>query len=236
MQADRDLIKELRLLYRDSTRRERTFYWQARLQPPRYPNMYMTCITDGATQTMYLCPRFIGLDHGRDCLQVKLVGTLFHGHCYIVHLVYPHVPDDANLVCHCLDTAIEEVVKVRVGKDQPDFLPPNFRTQLDGVSTNWGSVTFAHHHYLQLRGLFGEKVDVVRNRVGSTHEDIDATFGVAKEHLKFLDIISPLQLKTEIARAFATLKVPVVILDVDATLDYRAFYAEHIDPKLGGYG
>ena len=71
-QADRDLIKQLRLLYRDSLRRERTFYWIARLQPARYPLLYMTYIADGATQTMYLCPRFIGLDHGRDCLQVKV--------------------------------------------------------------------------------------------------------------------------------------------------------------------
>ena len=47
----RDLIKQLRQLYRDSLRRERTFYWCARLLPARYPNLHATYIQDGATQT-----------------------------------------------------------------------------------------------------------------------------------------------------------------------------------------
>ena len=49
--ATRDIIKELRALYRDSLRRERTYYWHARLLPPKYPLLYMTYIQDGATQT-----------------------------------------------------------------------------------------------------------------------------------------------------------------------------------------
>ena len=177
-----------------------------------------------------------GICSGLTPARAQLVGNLFHSHVLVVHLVYPNIPDDANLVCHCLDTAIEEVVKVRVAKDQPDFLPPNFRTQLDGVNTNWGSVTFAHHEYLQRRGLFGSMLDVVRNKVGSTHEDIDGLFGVAKEHLKYLDIVSPVHLKAEIQKAFSSLGYPVVILEVDATLDYKGFYQDHIDSKLGGYG
>lgn len=47
----RDILKNLMSLYRDSLRRERTFYWQARLRPSKYPLLYMTYIQDGATQT-----------------------------------------------------------------------------------------------------------------------------------------------------------------------------------------
>ena len=129
----RDLIKQLRSLYRDSLRRERTFYWEARLRPAKYPLLYATYIQDGATQTMYVCPRFIGLAPSGHYLQVKLVGNIVHGHVLVLHLVYPQVADDANLMCHCLDSTIEETKKVRVAKDQPDFLPANWRSQLDGV-------------------------------------------------------------------------------------------------------
>ena len=80
---------------------------------------------------MYIVPRFVGDDLGRKCLQIKLVGNLMHGHLLVLHLVYPSVKDESNLMCHCLDTAIEELVKMRTGKDQPDFLPPNWRSQLD---------------------------------------------------------------------------------------------------------
>ena len=185
---------------------------------------------------MYVVPRRVGVDLGRKALQVKLVGNLVHGHALVFHLVYPHIPDDANLVCHCLDTTLEEVEKIRCLKQQPAYFPPNWRSQLDGVSTNWGAVTFAHHQHLQMRKVLGEKLDVARNKVGSTHEDIDALFGTAKEHLKNLDISTPQELKAEIAKAFASYQLPVVILEVDATFDYKSYYEGHIDEKLSGYG
>ena len=47
----RDLIKQLRLMYRDTLRRERTYYWEARLRPAKYPLLYATYIQDGAAQT-----------------------------------------------------------------------------------------------------------------------------------------------------------------------------------------
>ena len=31
----------------------------------------------------------------------------------LLHIVAPHLPDDANLVCHVLDESLEEVVRVR---------------------------------------------------------------------------------------------------------------------------
>ena len=176
------------------------------------------------------------MDLGRNCLQLKLVGNLFHGHCLVLHLVLPNVPDDANLVCHCFDTAVEECTKTRIAKDQPDFLPANHRSQLDGVSTNWGKIVFAHHEFLQRKRVLGEMVNINRNKVGSTHEDIDALFGIAKEHLKNVDCVTPDELKAHILKAFEHYKYPVVILEVEATLDYRAFYEPHIDPKLGGFG
>ena len=49
--TDRAYIKHVRHEYRHSARRERCFYWEARLAPPKYPEVYMTNISDGATQS-----------------------------------------------------------------------------------------------------------------------------------------------------------------------------------------
>ena len=131
---------------------------------------------------MYVCPRYVGLDVGRKVLQWKFVGNLFHGHVLVFHLVMPHITDDANLVCHCLDTSLEELVKVRRAKGQPEYLPSHMRIQLDGVSSNWGQTTFAHIAHRHKQHVFGADTDVCRNNVGSTHEDVDALFGKAKSH------------------------------------------------------
>ena len=66
-------------------------------------------------------------------------------------------------------------MQVRIAKDEPDFLPPNGRIQLDGVGTNWGKTTFAHLTDLVDDGLADELL-CARNPVGNTHEDIDAIF------------------------------------------------------------
>ena len=256
--TSRELIKSLRAVYRDSLRRERSFYWQARERPAQFPLTYLTYIQDGATQryyacarpcatladpepapdarSVYVCPRFVGTDVGRDCLQWKLVGNLFHGHCLVLHLVMPHVADDANLVCHCLDTSLEELGRVRVAKGQPEYLTPHIRLQLDGVSSNWGKRLFAHVAHKQQQGVFGVDVDVCRNKVGSTHEDIDALFGVAKSHLGPRDTITPYELVDHIKVAFNDYPLPVKVLFVDAVFDYWQYYSPHIDKGLSGFG
>ena len=106
-------------------------------------------------RSMYICPRLIGHTASGHYLQVKLVGNLIHGHALVLHMVYPQVADDANLMCHCMDSSIEVLKTVRSAKGQPEYLPTNWRSQLDGVSTNWGSTSFAHHEYLHRLRVLG---------------------------------------------------------------------------------
>ena len=42
---------------------------------------------------------------------MKLVGNLWHGHVLVLCVIHPHVPDDANLVQHCLGLSMEELIK-----------------------------------------------------------------------------------------------------------------------------
>ena len=236
--ADRDLLRHLRGIYRDTCRRERTYYWEANIQPSKYPRKYTCYISDGATQADYCLPKMPGFSLGRNVLPLKLVGNIFHGHCLVFHIVLPHVKDDANLNMHCLDTSLEVLETVREGKGLPPYCTPQFRGQWDGVSTNWGSVSFAHIERLHNERILGSTTDVRRNKVGSTHEDLDGLFSIIKAYVKNKEIMTPQELKAAILEAFRTYKLPVFVLFVDATFDYKAHYEGegHIDKKLGGYG
>jgi hypothetical protein len=183
----------------------------------------------------YITPRYVELDLGRSCVKTKLIANLFHGNCLVLHVVFANIPDDSNLMLHCLDSALEIVRKVRQDKGLSAHLPPNSRFQVDGVSTNWGKTVFAHFQHLVNKRVLGESCDVVRNPVGSTHEDVDALFALVKTKLKNADCVTFDALLALIRLAFATYPLPVTILKVDATLDYIEFYARHIDPKLSNF-
>jgi hypothetical protein len=81
-----------------------------------FPEDWLTLITDGAAQKWYIVPRSAGTDLGRNACQLKVIGTLVHSHVLVIHIVHPHLPDDANLVCHVLDEALEETIKIRRSK------------------------------------------------------------------------------------------------------------------------
>ena len=130
--TDRDYFRELRRRYHMSIRNERSFYWLDRLKPAVAPEEWLTLISDGAAQKWYSIPRSSGVfpcqrttvvdacsgtDLGRNACQLKLVGTLLHSHVLVLHIVHPHVPDNANLVCHVLDESLAEVAKVRAQKN-----------------------------------------------------------------------------------------------------------------------
>ena len=52
--TDRNHLKNVRSEYRQRDRRERGFYREARLLPEKSPEMYLTSISDGATQAGYV--------------------------------------------------------------------------------------------------------------------------------------------------------------------------------------
>ena len=78
--------------------------------------------------------------------------------------------------------------------------------------------------------------EVDRNKVGSTHEDIDALFGTAKRKLEKTSCATPEEMVSCVRDAFKDYALPVKILFVDAVFDYVNFYKPHIDAGLRGYG
>ena len=225
--------------YRESLRRERAFYWEYRIKPATDPLVYLSYIQDGASQEVYHIPKFPNTESGRDGVQFKLVGNLWHGHALVLHVVHPHVADDANLFCHCLHTALDELVKVRMQKGEPAHLPPHLRIQIDGVSTNWGKTSLAFIEDLARRGVVDNST-AARNPVGNTHEDIDAIFKLIKAKLDNLTMLTREDLSAGIMSAFpggvfGEKRLPVVICPVDVTLDYIRYYADCIDPTLANF-
>jgi len=77
---------------------------------------------------------------------------------------------------------------------------------------------------------------VRRSKVGSTHEDVDGLFSVIKAHIKNKEIMTPDEMVAAIKSAFSNYSLPVFVVIVDATYDYKAHYKGHVDKKLGGYG
>ena len=98
--------------------------------------------------------------------------------------------------------------------------------------------TFAHLQNLRDGGVLGDDVGIVRNPVGGTHEDADDVFGAAHEELKNEDMMDPYELDKHLMAAFKNYnyKLPVTILHVDATFDYKPFYEGHVNSELVGFG
>jgi hypothetical protein len=98
----------------------------------------------------------------------------------IFHLVFPHIADNSNLVNHCSDTTCEETAKVRTEKGQAAHCPPNRRLQVDCSNTQWGSMTFTHHSHLHGQRVLGATTDLIRNKVGDMHDDVDGPLGCSR--------------------------------------------------------
>jgi len=117
-------------------------------------------------RSIYLTPHVKGVDLGDAAFKIKLVGSLSHGNQLTLHLVPPWIHDDANLSTTLLLDATKRSLDARHAKhDTPKHAPRSVRWQLDGVSSNWGKVTFALAADMAGRGIF-ENLDIVRNPVG----------------------------------------------------------------------
>lgn len=51
-----------------------------------------------------------------------------------------------------------------------------------------------------------------------------------------MDVVTPSDIERAIQRTFKDYRLPIVILEVDATYDYIGYYEPHIDKKLSGFG
>jgi len=121
---------------------------------------------------------FRNYDSGHATFDIKLVATKFHGSgdngLIVIHLVANSlVPDNANLMCQLVSNAFKHYIDTldaptpeQSPAAAPRFPPEVFLQVVDGVSTNWGLVTFAFVCYLVKIGVVAS-FQMARNPVGT---------------------------------------------------------------------
>lgn len=110
-------------------------------------------------------------------------------------------------------------------------MPPHGRIQVDGVSTNWGGITFGFMEYLVKSGVF-KSLDIARNPVGNTHEDIDGIFGVLRLFLMNKNWSTLDELMNLIKECFTNSPFNVVVNVVTDVLDVKSWLQPVLDSKL----
>lgn len=117
-----------------------------------------------------------GFDSGHANFDIKFAATKFHGGketgLIVIHLVAASlVADNSNLMCQLLANALGHYSRRRndASSQAPrptPRLPPKAMLQVDGVSTNWGIVTFAFLCFLVKIGAVASFL-MARNPVGT---------------------------------------------------------------------
>jgi hypothetical protein len=234
--ADKNHIKEIRAAFAQAMRLERMVYWRERSAAAMDPTQKLSFITDGATSTYFTGVGSIGFASGHTNLDLKLVGTKFHGNIgaslVVFDLVLPQlVSDDSNLMCTLLYNAL---ITWQTHGGGNRSMPPHGRLQVDGVSTNWGGITFGFLEYLVRSGVF-KSLNVARNPVGNTHEDIDGIFGNLRLFLMNKSWSTVDGLVKHIKDCFARAPFAVIVNVVSDVLDIKAWIQPVLDPKLSLY-
>ena len=119
---------------------------------------------------------FANFESGHTTFDIKFVATKFHGThgngLIVIHLIASSlVKDNSNLMCQLLANALGHYSntfssEVPGSSASAPRLPPKFFLQVDGVSTNWGNITFAFICYLVKIGAVGSFC-MSRNPVGT---------------------------------------------------------------------
>ena len=118
---------------------------------------------------------FAGFDSGHTNFDLKFAATKFHGDketgFIVIHLVAATlVVDNSNLMCQLLANALGHYSRRNRASSQAPTprLPPKVMLQVDGVSTNWGIVTFAFLCFLVTIGAVASFF-MARNPVGTCY-------------------------------------------------------------------
>ena len=106
--------------------------------------------------------------------------------------------------------------------------------QVDGGCENTAKAALAMCELLVARRLT-RRVVLTRLLVGHTHEDIDAVFALIWECMKNMKVLTP-ELYASLVALTCKTKAPIVtVKNLWAVPDYKAYFADFINPELGRY-
>jgi hypothetical protein len=257
--ATRMHIRECMHAHREQMREYRLVYHKERTNAALSPETYISMITDGASSERYKgvgnCDSY---DSGHEGISLKIVGTRIHGGgsngLTIISIIHNDlVSDDSNLVCQLLHNAIGHISEMKAEQQEARFkssqcaagprpspppppppIPPRVRLQVDGVSTNWGLITFAFVAFMVMTGIcLG--FEMARNPVGNTHEDIDALFGQIRRYLEGKSWCTVEEFIALVREALGTYGGKIVIEVIKDTLDFRGWLDGSVNKQLSNF-
>jgi hypothetical protein len=157
----------------EEVKRERSAYYQHRLQGVQSPDSYLSMIIDGANQARHALPSTVEKSHVSDKawkMQLHLMGVIVHGRGTWAYTCPPHVAQGNNTTIQALWDTIVDIFQ----KD--GRLPPVLYLQLDNTTKQCkGKYVMGFLGLLVKLGIF-DKIIVGFLPVGHTHEDIDQFF------------------------------------------------------------
>ena len=114
---------------------------------------------------------------GAEQLKFKTTGVIVHGYGYLLYVLEPHLPSNANSNIFTLHSSIMHMFSRLADPNDKDVqIWPRFITvQVDGASDNKCRAMFAYLEWLVLNGTF-DRIEISFLLVGHTHADYDQKF------------------------------------------------------------
>ena len=173
--------------HRDFVKYERMAYYLKRDRARQQPDLFCSCIVDGADQSAHGLPHFTTSTKNQRgiSMKVKLIGLLEHNIPNILNL-FTMTEEHQTGANHVIE-AVHRFINLRRLKGP---LPPTLFVQVDNCSReNKNRYLMSYFEFLVRQGVFST-VEVGFLPVGHTHEDIDQAFSKTSERLKLNNAIT----------------------------------------------
>jgi len=189
---------------------------EALFQDKQNPTI-MSIIIDGMDQSKVCCPNCGSQDSFDKPLKQYVVGVKEHGHKVSIFATNGTVQKGADLTIHCILLKIEEWKQRNEGR-----YPEKIYLQLDGGSENANQYVIGMLELLVTK-MVAREIVFSRLPTGHTHEDIDACFGVIRQHLFDNEYETLTKFKTLIESAFVSKNLKAEVNFINVIPDYKRF-------------
>ena len=173
-----ELFKAYRKIHKKSEEMEVALYYERIEHSIQHPDKAISIASDGAAQWRHNIPNLATSDaYSGVKLSQHLTVVIIHGKKVFIFRNLEHIPNNANLVIHCINFALNWALEHGMS------LPETLYWQSDGGSENANNGILAYFALLVKKKVF-KRVIISRCPVGSTKNDVDRAIGHGNKGLK----------------------------------------------------
>ena len=174
--------------YREHLRsqwRDRLVYWRMREKSRALDGNWLVVMLDGADQSKFRIVKSTRWPKALDGVHrphLQLLGCWSHGHEISFNLREEDVPKGSNVIIEVILASLSRILERSTEEGQA--MPSHLWVQVDNaVGENKNQHVMRTLALLVDRGIFRSTV-LSTLRVGHTHEDLDAVFGIVTRHIR----------------------------------------------------